>query len=538
MADYSTDVVVVGGTTGGVAAALAVARRGRRCILLADQPMLGGQLTSQAVPPDEHRWIEGLDGFHGATASYVDFRNRIRAHYRAREHLTDEAASDTQFNPGGGWVSRLCYAPAIGHRVLRSMLAPAIERGLITVLSPTTLQDAQISGDRITAVTALADGEQFVVEAEQFLDASDFGDLLPAAGADFRLGSDGDLFGELHATANADRDDLQAMTWCFAMRHEAGENHVGDRPAGFERWATWEPDFDPPWPGKLFSWEIDDADNPRLLMMMPPPAKPTGDEYELWRYRRIVRSAHHTDDRPDVCLWNCVQTDYVSRSPVDDEREAAFEEAKQQAASFFYWMQTEAPRHDGGAGYPGLVLDGPSLGTSDGFAAEPYIREGRRLVGQTTITEQHLGFDQRVRQRQCDTDACPLGTGEPFADSVGVGHYMIDLHPTVSMKNSLYVRATPFRVPLGALVPAAGPSNLLAAGKCLSVSHIANGATRLHPTEWNVGEAAAAAACWAIENDAPAGALLESTPKLRGFQQSLVADGFELAWPWEKGKNL
>jgi len=121
---------------------------------------------------------------------------------------------------------------------------------------------------------------------------------------------------------------------------------------------------------------------------------------------------------------------------------------------------------------------------------------------------------------------------------VGIGHYMIDLHPSVTMHNSLYIQATPFRVPLGTLVPEFGPMNLLAAGKCLSVTHIANGATRLHPTEWTVGETPGALACFCLERDHEPAAVLAKRERLRDFQSDLVRDGFELAWPWEKGKNL
>jgi NADPH-dependent 2,4-dienoyl-CoA reductase/sulfur reductase-like enzyme len=52
------DVAVIGGGTGGVAAALAAARNGMRVVLTEETHWVGGQLTSQAVPPDEHAWIE------------------------------------------------------------------------------------------------------------------------------------------------------------------------------------------------------------------------------------------------------------------------------------------------------------------------------------------------------------------------------------------------------------------------------------------------------------------------------------------------
>jgi NADPH-dependent 2,4-dienoyl-CoA reductase/sulfur reductase-like enzyme len=73
------DLLIAGGGLGGVAAALAAARVGRRTLLVSAHDWLGGQLTTQGVPPDEHRWIEVL----GATASYRALREAIRDHYRA-----------------------------------------------------------------------------------------------------------------------------------------------------------------------------------------------------------------------------------------------------------------------------------------------------------------------------------------------------------------------------------------------------------------------------------------------------------------------
>src|SRR5207248_3206548 len=71
--ELSADVVIVGGGVGGCAAALAAARAGARVILTEKTDWLGGQLTSQAVPPDEHPWIESF----GCTRLYRRFRDGI-----------------------------------------------------------------------------------------------------------------------------------------------------------------------------------------------------------------------------------------------------------------------------------------------------------------------------------------------------------------------------------------------------------------------------------------------------------------------------
>ena len=78
MHEMRADIVIVGGGTGGCAAALAAARSGCRVIMTEETAWIGGQLTSQAVPPDEHRWIESF----GCTRSYRTFRDGVRAYYR------------------------------------------------------------------------------------------------------------------------------------------------------------------------------------------------------------------------------------------------------------------------------------------------------------------------------------------------------------------------------------------------------------------------------------------------------------------------
>lgn len=102
-----TDVAIIGGGLGACAAALAAARLGCRVILTEETHWLGGQLTNQAVPPDEHPWIEQ----YGATASYRQLRNGIREYYRAHVPLTAEARANALLNPGNGWVNRLCHDP-------------------------------------------------------------------------------------------------------------------------------------------------------------------------------------------------------------------------------------------------------------------------------------------------------------------------------------------------------------------------------------------------------------------------------------------
>ena len=85
--ELSCDVLVVGGGCGGVAAALAASALGRLVVLTEAGSRVGGQLTSQAVPPDEHPWVE----ITGTTASYRQLRDAVRTRYQQTRRLTETA---------------------------------------------------------------------------------------------------------------------------------------------------------------------------------------------------------------------------------------------------------------------------------------------------------------------------------------------------------------------------------------------------------------------------------------------------------------
>lgn len=143
-----TDVAIVGGGLGACAAALAAARLGRRVILTEETHWVGGQLTNQVVPPDEHPWIEEF----GATASYRTLRRGIRDYYRAHLPLTAEARASGVLNPGNGWVSRLCHDPRVAVAVLHQMMVPHQLSGRLFVMQPHRPLAAWTQGDRVTGV--------------------------------------------------------------------------------------------------------------------------------------------------------------------------------------------------------------------------------------------------------------------------------------------------------------------------------------------------------------------------------------------------
>jgi hypothetical protein len=523
-----TDILIVGGSTGGCAAAMAAASMGCRAILTEVTDWIGGQLTAQAVPPDEHRWIEQF----GCTARYRRFRDGVRQYYRDHYPLLPAPRADPRLNPGAGDVSRICHEPRVALAVLEQMLAYPRSAGRLEVLLKREPVAVETDGDRVRAVTLrdLETGETEMVGADYVLDATELGDLLPLAGVEYVSGAESqDETGEPHAVSGPPQpDNVQSITWCFPMAYDpdgaAGDRYLIDRPVQYERWREYVPSLTPPWTGKLIDWTYAHPITlePRRRVLFPHEAEDPRDA--LWLYRRLVARQHYPEGAMphEATLVNWPQNDYWEGNIIDkpqDEVERSLEEARQLSFSLLHWLQTEAPRPDGGQGYPGLHLRPDMVGTDDGLAKYPYIRESRRIRALFTVSENHVGTEAREGRE-----------AETFPDSVGVGCYRIDLHPSTGGDNYIDISSLPFQIPLGALIPVR-VENLLPACKNIGSTHITNGCYRLHPVEWNIGEAAGLLAAFCLSRSVPPRAVREDGGRLGAFQALLQAQGIELAWP-------
>ncbi len=526
------DVVIIGGGTGGCAAALAAARNGSTVILTEETDWIGGQLTQQAVPPDEHPWTESF----GVTLSYREFRNRVRGYYRENYPLTRAAHDSRAFNPGNGWVSQLCFEPRVGVAVLEAMLAPYVSSGRVHLLLRHKAVAAQTAGDRVESVVVrdLELGGETELLGAYFLDATELGDLLPMTGTEYVVGAEGrDQTGEPHAAEVADPANVQAFTWCFLMDFQEGENHVIERPEDYDFWRDFVPEMTPPWPGSFLNWEYSDPIQRTSRRILFQPA--TGDDGTkgLWTYRRLIdrRNFEPGFYRGDVSLVNWPHNDYVLGSLIDvSEEEAArhLRGAQQLSLSLLYWMQTEAPRDDGkGNGWPELRLRGDLTGTAHGLAKYPYIRESRRIQAEFTVLEQHVSTEARMAETGLAEGEV---TASSFHDSVGIGCYRIDLHPSSGGDNYIDIGSLPFEIPLGALIPKR-MENLLPAAKNLGVTHITNGCYRLHPVEWNIGEAAGALAHFCVARGKRPRQVRNDAGDLADFQRFIEGDGIGIRWP-------
>lgn len=528
--ELKADLVIIGGGFGGCATALAACRNGLRVIMTEETDWIGGQSSQQGVPPDEHPWIET----HGAPASYRVYREGIRDFYRRFYPLTEEARNNPTLNPGSGGVSRICHEPAITVEVLMQMLMPYIGMGHLQILLNHRIVAADTQSDEVCAVTVenRLNKDNVVLSAPYFVDATELGDLLPLTGTEYVTGAEAKTdTRELHAAEKADPTNNQAFTVCFAMEYLPGEDWTIDKPANYEFWHDFVPNVKPAWTGKLLSLTYP---TPSTLQPNPAGFIPDGSEQtfnwkglNFWKYRQIVDHTHFQPGtfKGSTTLVNWPQNDYMLGNIVDvpeEEFNRHVAAAKELNLALLYWLQTEAPRPDGGQGWKGLRLSPGLLGTSDGMAKYPYIREARRICAEFTVLEEHVGKENRLLVSGEKTAAS-------FADSVGVGYYHIDLHPSCGGDNYIDFDSLPYQIPLGALIPRR-INNLLPVCKNIGTTHITNGCYRLHPTEWGIGEAIGQLVAYVLQKKTTPRAVRNTPELLADFQRMIQQQGVEIAW--------
>lgn len=529
------DLVIIGGGTGGCATALGALRNGLTVIMTEETDWIGGQLTQQGVPPDEHKWINDF----GATALYRVFRKKVREYYRNNYPIKPALAENERFNPGNASVSEISHEPKISLRVLETMFDPYISAGKLVLLKETVALDASTKGNRVQSVRIknLRSGEIKNLVAPFFADATELGDLLPMTGTEYVTGAEAKSdTGELHASEKADPTNNQAFTVCFAMDYRPKEDWTIDKPEEYGFWRDYRPEMKKPWAGKLLELNYS---NPRTLqpknLGFDPRGNSLGEVLNLWNYRRILAKDNFKEGflSGDITLVNYPQNDYFLGNVVDvsdEELKYHINRAKQLSLTLLYWLQTEVPRADGGKGWPGIRLRPDVMGTTDGLAKYPYIREARRIKPLFRITEHHVGKAQRASiQGVTESEA----RAKDFGDSVGIGYYHIDLHPSSGGDNYIDFASLPFQIPLGALIPQR-MENIFPVNKNIGTTHLTNGCYRLHPVEWSIGEAIGMFVPFLMETGRSPQEVYKDAAAIRKFQSLIHSQGVDTHWPYEK----
>lgn len=515
------DILIVGGSMGGVAAALAALKpdeNGKRLkvCLTEETKWLGGQMTSQAVSALDENWLVETTG---AALDYINLRLDIRKHYLSM--ASDEGKKQKYFHPGNSWVTRLSFEPKTALDAIDARLQPGIACGALSVylrhkcVQVETLTQSDPEGNKkIQAhkVRCISLDTDELVEfiPKMVLDATECGDLLPLTGLEYVFGQESkEQTGEPHAPAKAAPENVQDFVYPFVLEMRAGENHTIQKPADYEALRDFRKfsllGF------KMFENAFRTNADGTSSELLP-----------FWTYRRLIDKDNFTPEfyPRDISMINWESNDTRDMNFLDktcEEMKQLLRKAKDISLSFLYWLQTEAPHDDGiGKGFPQFMLRKDLLGSSDGLSLYPYIRESRRIKALTIITESDIGakYFKGTRSRN-------------FKDSVGIGLYPIDIH---GRQEPGAAQATkPFQIPYGALVPYDG-DNILAACKNIGTTHITNGAYRLHPIEWAIGTACGAAARLSLRKSILPWEIHGNEKLLKMLQTDLLEDGNPIFW--------
>ncbi|MBE9057189.1 FAD-dependent oxidoreductase [Sphaerospermopsis sp. LEGE 08334] len=430
---YTTDVLVVGGGTGGTAAAIQAARRGAKTILVSEFSWLGGMLTSAGVSaPDGNELKSFKIGLWGS------FLNELR-----------------KKQPGGldnSWVSFFSYQPHIGAEIFADWVRELPNLQWISGKVPLeVLRNADcIAGVRFA---------DFTVYAKVILDGTELGDVLALGDVPYRWGWElQSEYGEPSAPESfndlTEKYSVQSPTHVVVMQ-DFGECSAPEIPRA--------PNYDP----SLFAGAWDNYGPEKFLNYGRLPANwfminwpICGNDYGQ-KANRLLESKIARREFYQECFWH--------------------------SQNFAHYIQTHLGRRYG-------LAEGVFPSLSPAFALHPYFRESRRLEGLVTVSEQ---------------DILPIADGRvaaKFDDAVAIGNYAND-HHYPGVKFSLQPKSirwggrwtgTPFTIPYRCLIPKS-TDGLLVCEKNISVSHIANGATRLQPVVMGIGQAAGMAAALCCE---------------------------------------
>src|SRR5580658_2008195 len=230
MATQAFDVVIAGASFGGVAAALACVRFGKRVALVDSHPNVGGQATAQGLT----RWDESAPvitpNTYGSTHTYRLLKDDIRGWYRTYATLAPGVDGQT-FNPGF-WDAGHPFAADcnVVETVLRQLLIDAGD--LVTLIISNGVVGATVNNGAVQNVR-LQNGD--VLTAVVFVDATDLGELLPMCGAHWVIGAEAHSdTQEPHAEPAASPGHVQPITVSIAVEHRPdGESHTIPRPANY-----------------------------------------------------------------------------------------------------------------------------------------------------------------------------------------------------------------------------------------------------------------------------------------------------------------
>ncbi len=499
-ADY--DVVVYGGTSAAVTAAVQAKAMGKTVVIVSPDKHLGG-LTSGGLG-----WTDtGNKAVIGGLAR--EFYHRIWKHYDSaagwKWQKKDDYGNKGQGTPAidGAQRTMWIFEPSAAEKVFDDLVR---EHG-IPVLRDEWLDRAKgvkKNGARIASITTLS-GKTF--GGKMFIDTTYEGDLMAAAGVSYHVGREANaVYGEEH---NGVQTGVLHHRHHFGVLKEKISPYVvpGDPKSGVL------PRVNPAPPGKFgegddkvqaYCFRMCLTDHPENRI---PFAKPEGydpKQYELlarvyaagWtetfgKFDPIPNRKTDTNNHGPFSTDNIgMNYDYPNASYA--RRREIIKEHETYQKGWLYFITTD-PRvpADVRAQMSKWGLPKDEFKDNGGWPHQIYVREARRMIGEFVMTENHL------RKKK------------PTPDSVGMGSYTIDSHNVqryitpegyVQNEGDIGVSAGgPYAIAYGSLVPKRGQAENLFVPVCLSSSHIAFGSIRMEPVFMILGQSAATAAAMAID---------------------------------------
>ena len=472
----TVDVCIYGATPGGIAAAVAAGRLGRSVILCALEDHIGGIVSNGLTNADigKRQAVGGL---------FFEFTQRVVNYYRRMDD-SNPAQPNVKLCRDGYW-----YEANAAEKIFHEMLASA--NGRVELRLRHELAKATVERGRLTAIT-LRDGEVTrEIRARVFIDATYEGDLAAMAGAPFRTGREARAeYGEPHAgkiymrfretqplpgsTGEAD-EAVQGYCFRFHVTNMPEKRVTIAQPPGYQR-DDYTAVLEDIRAGRAKKFrdviQVYAMPNGRFELNSDHPHPDTGTPSESLDFTEENWSWPTATPAERQKLYRRILTHNVGLIWLL-QNDAEVPEAIRADARQWGWHRDEWPQN---GHQPRQV----------------YVRQGRRIVGEATLTEHDAKVDPATRRTALRTDSISVieWAFDPH------GHHKYDpAHPGVR-EGYFFVDHEPFQVPYGVLVPKK-IDGLLVPVAC-SCSHVAYNALRMEPVFMALGEACGLAAHVAI----------------------------------------
>lgn len=438
----SHDVIVVGGGTSGVCAALAAVRTGARTLLLEHNAVFGGTMTMGLVTPLDATSTRSGKPFGGILWEIIERVKRESRYY---------------FGEGD--------CPRASPQVMAHVLSQMITESGMSVLLRTTVLETVREGDQIRRLLIHNKSGHSWVEGKVFIDATGDGDIIAGAGEEFTLGSEPGVFKHLSETGldqvHEEKESgtysgyeknglMQPVTLFFTMNGVDVERAepLNNRRLTFSDLGITREEF----------LQLPYANTPGFEV--------SGEEVPLPQGRVLITRT----SRPGVAAVNMSRVTGVNGVDAD-----SVSRAEVVARAQVFYLADFLKRFVPGFERSALHETAAALG----------IRETRRLVGRYVLTG--------IEAIRCVS----------FADAIAQGSYMIDIHDPQGRRKAIggQLQGDCYDIPWRCLLPKT-VTNLVVCGRCISADHVAHSSTRIQGTSMLTGQAAGTGAALAVVHNA------------------------------------